>query len=231
MHAAMACIERATRAHLPLIHDQLKALAADGAGGQVCSALQRALCAAGVAYMQPPARIAQEGPVSHAGKGLGPGARVPAACMLTALRPKCRQTVQQPTHWELTGQTRTWPCHIHMGSVHPEVVKPARASVQGRAMAECSIACSVGTVSVCRTHWSHVAPGGERAACFRPLMERQSATAWSELGALLAFIATARSDGSRLRPDTAICRHTELSHNRNAELLVFESQQQHHGRD
>lgn len=37
-------------------------------------------------------------------------------------------------------------------------------------------------------------------------MERQSETARSEFGALLVLSATALSDGSRLLPDTAICK-------------------------
>ena len=91
VHIAMPCIGKATGPHLPLVHDQLKALATDGAGGQVCSSLQHALCAAGIADMQPATCIAQEGSVSHAGKGLGPGAGVFAACVLAAIRPKYGQ--------------------------------------------------------------------------------------------------------------------------------------------
>ena len=91
VHVAMPCTGKATGANLPLVHDQLKALATDGAGGQVCSSLQHALCAAGIADMQPATCVAQKGSVSHARKGLGPGAGVFAACVLAAIRPKCGQ--------------------------------------------------------------------------------------------------------------------------------------------
>ena len=71
------------RPHLPLIHDQVKALATDGAGRQVSPSLQHALCAAGITHVQPATGVAEESLIPYAGEGLQPVAGVLAACTMS----------------------------------------------------------------------------------------------------------------------------------------------------